>query len=75
LGEHADFGSITLLIQDEIGGLQVKKTDGRWIEAKPIEGTILVSQSHILLKEILMLKVLDKKVWTRSSMGQFTIYF
>ena len=26
LGEHTDYGTLTLLFQDDIGGLQVKET-------------------------------------------------
>jgi len=40
-GEHADYGTLTLLIQDEVGGLEVKASNG-WIQAKPQAGTILV---------------------------------
>ncbi len=41
-GEHTDYGSITLLLQ-EIGGLEVRTRQGEWIEVKPIPGTILVN--------------------------------
>jgi len=41
-GEHTDYGSITLLLQ-ETGGLEVCTRQGEWIEAKPIPGTILVN--------------------------------
>nr|XP_039252361.1 2-oxoglutarate-dependent dioxygenase htyE-like isoform X2 [Styela clava] len=43
LGEHTDFGSFTILFQDFVGGLQVMRQDGTFIEATPIPGTALVN--------------------------------
>ncbi|XP_021958689.2 UPF0676 protein C1494.01 [Folsomia candida] len=47
-GEHADWGTITLLFQDMVGGLEVKRLDGSWIEATPIEGSILVNIAQLM---------------------------
>lgn len=41
-GEHSDYGSLTLLLQDSAGGLEVRGADGRWVQAQPVPGTILV---------------------------------
>jgi len=43
LGEHSDYGSITLLFQDNIGGLQVQCANGHYVEASPIQDTVLVN--------------------------------
>ncbi|XP_039263008.2 uncharacterized protein LOC120339032 isoform X1 [Styela clava] len=48
LGEHSDFGTMTLLFQDDIGGLEVETYDGEYIEAKPIPGTVLVNIGDLL---------------------------
>lgn len=40
VGEHTDYGLLTLLAQDDVGGLQVQ-TDAGWIEAPPIPGTLV----------------------------------
>ncbi|KAF6135241.1 hypothetical protein GIB67_035312 [Kingdonia uniflora] len=41
LQAHSDFGAITLLIQDDVGGLQVLK-DGEWLTAHPVSDAIVV---------------------------------
>ncbi|KEF55357.1 uncharacterized protein A1O9_08107 [Exophiala aquamarina CBS 119918] len=47
-GEHSDYGSITLLFQDDIGGLEVKSPRGTWVRATPIPGTIVVNAGDLL---------------------------
>ncbi|KAI9901850.1 hypothetical protein N3K66_003667 [Trichothecium roseum] len=49
-GEHSDYGSITLLFQDNRGGLQVKSPTGQFIDATPIEGTIVVNAGDLLAR-------------------------
>ncbi len=47
VGEHTDYGLLTLLAQDENGGLQVKTPDG-WIEAPPVPGTLVCNIGDML---------------------------
>lgn len=47
VGEHTDYGLLTLLAQDENGGLQVRTPDG-WIEAPPIPGTLVCNIGDML---------------------------
>jgi isopenicillin N synthase-like dioxygenase len=47
-GEHSDYGSITLLFQDLVGGLEVRSPQGTWVRATPIEGTIVVNAGDLL---------------------------
>lgn len=49
-GEHSDYGSITLLFQDNVGGLEVKSPKGTWVRAKPIPGTIVVNAGDLLMR-------------------------
>ncbi|KAK3102887.1 hypothetical protein FSP39_014681 [Pinctada imbricata] len=42
-GEHTDYGTVTLLFQDEIGGLEVKPAGSDYIPARPIPDTVLVN--------------------------------
>ncbi|RMZ84536.1 hypothetical protein DV737_g1182, partial [Chaetothyriales sp. CBS 132003] len=47
-GEHSDYGSITLLLQDSTGGLEVKSPKNTWVGATPIPGTIVVNAGDLL---------------------------
>lgn len=49
-GEHTDYGSITLLFQDNRGGLQVKSPNGTFVDATPIEGTVVVNAGDLLAR-------------------------
>ncbi|MBV6656373.1 MAG: isopenicillin N synthase family oxygenase [Devosiaceae bacterium] len=42
-GAHTDWGLLTLLLQDDIGGLEVRSSDGEWIAAPPIPGTYIIN--------------------------------
>ncbi|KAK9056179.1 hypothetical protein SSX86_027268 [Deinandra increscens subsp. villosa] len=50
LGMHTDMSCITIVYQDEIGGLQVKskKDEGRWMDIVPSEGTLVVNIGDLL---------------------------
>jgi isopenicillin N synthase-like dioxygenase len=47
VGEHTDYGLLTLLAQDELGGLKIKTARG-WIDAPPIEGTLVCNIGDML---------------------------
>jgi isopenicillin N synthase-like dioxygenase len=43
LGYHTDPGVLTLLLQDDTGGLQAQARDGEWLDVPPEPGTIVVN--------------------------------
>ncbi|MEQ1754738.1 MAG: 2-oxoglutarate and iron-dependent oxygenase domain-containing protein [Micropepsaceae bacterium] len=47
VGEHTDYGLLTLLAQDACGGLQVKSRNG-WIEAPPLPDTLVCNIGDML---------------------------
>lgn len=47
VGEHTDYGLLTLLYQDPTGGLQVQTRAG-WIDAPPIEGSFVCNIGDML---------------------------
>jgi isopenicillin N synthase-like dioxygenase len=47
---HTDFGTLTLVYQDPIGGLQVRARDGKWVIAHPIPGTLVVNVGDLLAR-------------------------
>lgn len=47
VGEHTDYGLLTILKQDRTGGLEVKSKSG-WIEAKPIPGSFVCNIGDML---------------------------
>ncbi|KAI4306320.1 hypothetical protein L6164_029608 [Bauhinia variegata] len=42
LQAHSDMGAITLLIEDDVGGLEVLKDGDKWVNVQPLSDAILV---------------------------------
>ncbi|GAA5929269.1 isopenicillin N synthase family dioxygenase [Sporobolomyces koalae] len=48
IGSHTDFGTVTLLWQDETGGLEVTGPDGKWASVEPKPDTFVINIGDIL---------------------------
>jgi isopenicillin N synthase-like dioxygenase len=47
-GTHTDYGSVTLLAEDGVGGLQVMKRDGSWIDVRAPEDMLVVNIGDLM---------------------------
>jgi isopenicillin N synthase-like dioxygenase len=52
INAHSDFGTLTLLFQDSVGGLEIEDPHkpGTFIAAEPIEDTVLVNIGDLLAR-------------------------
>ncbi len=49
-GAHTDYGNLTLLAQDTVGGLEVRKRDGSWTVVPPAAGTFVCNIGDCLMR-------------------------
>ena len=47
-GEHSDYGTLTLLFQDSLGGLEVRGPGRAWLPAPPLPGAVLLNVGDLL---------------------------
>lgn len=49
VGRHKDSGALTVLYQDDVGGLDVKRrSDGKWVRVKPITNAFIINVGDIV---------------------------
>ncbi|KAJ1440318.1 Oxoglutarate/iron-dependent dioxygenase [Sesbania bispinosa] len=57
VGRHKDSSALTVLAQDDVGGLQVKrKSTGDWIPVKPTPGAFIINVGDVVQNELGSLK-------------------
>ena len=49
-GVHTDYGNVTLLATDEVGGLMVQDRSGRWLDASVIPDTFVCNIGDCLMR-------------------------
>jgi isopenicillin N synthase-like dioxygenase len=49
-GEHTDYGNVTILAVDGVGGLQLQTRDGTWIDAPSIDGALICNIGDCLMR-------------------------
>ena len=47
-GAHSDYGLITFLFQDSVGGLEIRDQNGNWQEIKPNNSVVLINSGDLL---------------------------
>jgi isopenicillin N synthase-like dioxygenase len=77
IGSHTDMQCFTLLWQDNSGGLQVLSSQDEWLEATPVDGTLVVNIADFMQRlsnnkfRSTVHRVYNKNVESRYSMALF----
>ncbi|CAL4917934.1 unnamed protein product [Urochloa decumbens] len=49
VGRHKDAGALTILYQDDVGGLDVRRrSDGEWVRVKPVPGSFIINVGDLI---------------------------
>ncbi|KAL2817909.1 2OG-Fe(II) oxygenase superfamily protein [Aspergillus cavernicola] len=76
IGSHTDIQCVTLLWQDTSGGLQVLSASDEWLDARPIEGTLVVNIGDFLQRlSNNRFKSTVHRVYNRQSTSRYSMPF
>lgn len=73
---HTDFGALTLLSQDDVGGLQVLNPDQQWLDVPTVPGALVVNVGDMLQRlSNGILKSTPHRVINRSGRERYSCVF
>lgn len=49
-GPHTDYGTLTILAQDDVGGLQIQALSGEWFDALSIPGAFIINAGDMVAR-------------------------
>jgi isopenicillin N synthase-like dioxygenase len=75
-GAHTDWGLLTVLAQDTVGGLEIQLPSGEWVGARPIEGAFIVNIGDMMARwSNDLYKSTPHRVLNRSLHDRYSIAF
>lgn len=76
VGRHCDYEAVTILAQDDVGGLQVRDSAGRWTDIRPVEGAFLINVGEMLARWTNgVVPATPHRVLTPSSRERYSVAF
>ena len=73
---HTDFGAITLLAQDDVGGLSVRTPQGDWVDVPPMQGAFVMNVGDMLHRwSNGLLKSTPHRVTNRTGRERYSVPF
>ncbi|CAK9185043.1 unnamed protein product [Ilex paraguariensis] len=76
LGMHTDMSCVTIVYQDEVGGLQVRSKEGKWMDINPCQATLVVNIGDLLQAwSNVKLRSSEHRVILRRSVNRFSLAF
>jgi isopenicillin N synthase-like dioxygenase len=48
VSRHKDIGALTILLQDNVGGLEVRRNDGVWIGIQPDSEALVINVGDLI---------------------------